>query len=142
MVPGTAECLKRSRRNVEEPLEFLSGGRFKAGHIAAEFIGVENLPHRCLKVRELSGKIRILICGLRKVDQFLPDQIIQSVLDAEALANCACGFALLLPDLVKIHVKLPGGQLYRWAHGSARSGGDLCSPDGYLLCRVRRATHQ
>jgi hypothetical protein len=51
------ESLKRLRRNVKELLEFLSGGGLKAGYIAAEFIGVENFPHRRLKAREFGGKL-------------------------------------------------------------------------------------
>jgi len=51
------ESLKRLRRNVKELLEFLSGGGLKAGYIAAEFIGVENCPHRRLKAREFGGKL-------------------------------------------------------------------------------------
>ena len=45
------ENLRRSRRNVKELLELLSGGRLKAGDVTAEFIRVENLPHRRLKAR-------------------------------------------------------------------------------------------
>jgi len=81
--------LKRSRRNVKELLEFLSGGGLKAGYIAAEFIGVEDLPHCRLKARELGSKVGVLICCLRKVNQLLSDQIVQGVLDAEPLANRA-----------------------------------------------------
>jgi hypothetical protein len=40
----------------------LSGRRLKAGYIAAEFIGVEDLPHRRLKASELSPLERERAC--------------------------------------------------------------------------------
>jgi len=52
-----SESLKHLRRNVKELLEFVSGGGLKAGYIAAEVIGVENFPHRCLKAREFGSKL-------------------------------------------------------------------------------------
>ena len=125
------------RRNVEESLQFLSGGRLKAIYIAAEFLGVENIPDRCLKARELSGKIWIPVCCFCKVKQLLADQIVQCVLDAETFANRACGLALLLPNLVKIiHVKPRGGQLYRWVLDISKTGGETRA----MVCIHRTGT--
>src|ERR1700746_2798086 len=91
------------RSDVEKLLEFFPGGRLKAGYIAAEFIGVENLSHSRLKARELGSKIRILIRCPGEGWQLLADQIVQRVFDAETLTNRGRNRALLLPDLVKVH---------------------------------------
>src|SRR5215470_20241307 len=99
MVPRTAECLKRSRRNVEELMEFFPVGRFQAGDIAEEFIAVENLPHRRLKTRKLRRELWILICCLGEAHQFLAEQIVQRTLNTETIANPTSGLALLFPDL-------------------------------------------
>jgi hypothetical protein len=104
---------RRLGSDVEKLLEFFPGGRLKTGYIAAEFIGVENLPHCRLKARELGSKIRILIRCPGEGWQLLADQIVQRVFDAETLTNRGRNRALLLPDLVKVHGKLRGEQLYR-----------------------------
>ena len=40
---------------------------------------------------------------------FLSDQMVQGVLNGEPLANRPGGFAMFLPDFVKVHVKLHWG---------------------------------
>lgn len=100
LVSSRSRMPETLRRNVEESLQFPSGRRLKAGYIAAEFIRVENLPHCCLKARELGGKIRILICRLREVQQLLTHQVVQRVLDAETLASRGCCFRVCHPPPV------------------------------------------
>ncbi len=58
---------KRLRRNVKGASGASFWGRLKAGYIAAEFIGVENLPHRRLKARELGSELGVLVCCLGKI---------------------------------------------------------------------------
>src|ERR1035437_10250113 len=99
----------RLRRNVKELLEFLSRGRFQTGQIAGEFIWVEDTPHRCLKAWEFGSKLWATVRLPSEVQQFLVDEIIQCALNTEPLTNRAGCLALLLPDLVELHVKLHGG---------------------------------
>jgi len=102
---GKSQALKKKRKGASEAS---SGGRLKARYIAAKLKGIENLPHRRLKARELGSELRVLVCCTSEVQQLLADQIIQRVLDAETLTNRVGSRALLLPDLVKVHVKLHG----------------------------------
>jgi hypothetical protein len=62
----------------------------------------EHAIHGREKARKLASERAILPSGRRKRAQFLPDQIIECALGAEAALDRACRPALLDPDLLEI----------------------------------------
>ncbi len=57
------------------------------GVITGAFVGIENIPDRGLKTRQLPREFWVSFCGLGKVRQLLSQKIVERVLDPKMLLD-------------------------------------------------------
>jgi hypothetical protein len=71
--------------------------------VFGDLVRCEDPPDFRYECRQFSGKLGMLLGSLNEIEQFLPNQIIQCVLQPEALSDAFGGFALVDPDFVKLN---------------------------------------
>jgi hypothetical protein len=83
--------------------EHPAGRRLAAGHVARDLELVEDAVDRGEELWELGGKLGMIPSHLRKREELLANQVVECALRTEASLDCACGLALLDPDLLESH---------------------------------------